>query len=79
MAKFKRITLVKDKQLFFMEEVYRIMLGQVDKFAKLAQNGSCIIYTTKDAPKDKRHLYTEQARELFEDLYGAVSLRWEKG
>ncbi len=63
---------------FFMEVLVKKMHTTVDKFATLNDEGTAILYTTRDQPKVKQVISLAEGKRIFEDLYGAIEQRWVK-
>lgn len=61
---------------FFMEVLLRKMHNTVDKYASLNKEGTAILYTTRDQPKNKQTISLAEGKRIFEDLYGAIEQRW---
>jgi hypothetical protein len=61
---------------FFMEVLLRKIHSTADKYATLNKEGTAIIYTTRDNPKDKQTISLPEGKRIFEDLYGAIEQRW---
>ena len=62
---------------FFMEVLVKKLHATVDKFATLNKEGNAILYTTKQQPKVKQVISLAEGKRIFEDLYGAITKRWE--
>ena len=63
---------------FFMEVLVKKLHKSVDKFATLNKEGTAILYTTKDDPKNKQVISLAEGKRIFEDLFGAIEQRWVK-
>ena len=61
-----------------MEVLVKKMHATVDKFATLNKEGTAILYTTRDNPKNKQVISLAEGKRIFEDLYGAIKQRWVK-
>lgn len=61
---------------FFMEVLLTKMHSTADKYASLNKQGTAILYTTRDQPKNKQTISLAEGKRIFEDLYGAVEQRW---
>ena len=61
---------------FFMEVVVKKMHTTVDKFATLNREGTAILYTTRDQPRNKQTISLAEGKRIFEDLYGNIEQRW---
>lgn len=63
---------------FFMEVLLKKMHNTIDKYASLNQEGTAILYTTKQQPKVKQVISLAEGKRIFEDLFGAIEQRWVK-
>lgn len=61
---------------FFMEVVLNKMHNTVDKYASLNKEGTAILYTTRDQPKNKQTVSLAEGKRIFEDLQGSTEQRW---
>lgn len=61
---------------FFMEVLLTKMHSTVDKYASLNREGTAILYTTRDQPRNKQTISLAEGKRIFEDLYGAIEQRW---
>lgn len=59
-------------QPVFVQVVYKLLQLHIDKYARLAKDGT-ITYTRKDSPKTVRTQPVAESKRIFEDLYGEVS------
>lgn len=63
---------------FFMEVLVKKLHCTVDKYATLNREGTAILYTTRDNPKNKQVISLAEGKRIFEDLHGAIEQRWVK-
>ncbi len=59
-----------------MEVLLTKIHSTADKYASLNKEGTAIIYTTRDNPKNKQTISLAEGKRIFEDLYGAIEQRW---
>lgn len=69
--------MIKHSPHFFMEVLLRKLHSTADKFASLNQEGTVILFTTRDQPKLKQTISLAEGKRIFEDLYGSIEQRWE--